>query len=632
MLQLIRDKLSGWVAGIIFGVIGLALVLTFGAMRGNVGMTANVVATVDGVDIGQNEFLRTVQQEQLRLREQFGDGLPEDFEAQIRSLVLDELIGSYMMQAHARERGFTTTDTRLADVIRSIPAFLGQDAFSVDLYRSALANLGETPAYFEARQRGFMTLQQFSRSIVESAFYTPMDFRSYIELVQESRSVKGLYVSPAPFRDESPVTDEQASGYYERNASDFWTRETVDLEYIELDAGALPGLEPLAEQDALEWYEQNRDQFITPEQRRSSHVLLAADPEGDNEVLASAQEVVARLDAGEDFAALAAELSEDPGSASAGGDLGWNEPGVFVPEFEQALFALEEIGQYTAPVQSQFGYHIIRLDGVRGGDIAPFESARDEVLADLEERRSSERFFDLAERLADMALESEDGLAWIAGELELPLKTLEGFSRDGAGEFAGNRRIIDAAYSEEVLEHGENSRILQLGPDRALVLRVASHQPSQQQPLEEVAGRIRELLTADAAAAAAAAQGASLLDRHRAGEALSALSGEQGVELFEAQEIRRDAADYPSELLNAIFAAGAGGGPEGLELADGRYALFEVDEVLPGRPEQISREQRDELKTSLEENEGMMQYDAYQKSLRGGARIWVSPGALDETS
>ena len=630
MLQVIRDKLSGWVAGIIFGVIGLALVLTFGTMRGNVGMTANVVASVDGLDIGQTEFLRTVQDEQLRLREQFGDGLPEEFEDQIRSLVLDDLIAAYMMQAHAHERGFTTTDARLASVIRNIPAFLDQGRFSVDLYRSALANIGETPSYFESRQRGFMTQQQFSRSLTESAFFTPVDFRFYIELIQESRSVKGLYVSPEPFRDEALVTDEQVSEYYERNASGFWTRESVNLEYIELDAVALPGLDALTEQDALEWYEQNRDQFVTPVQRRSSHILLAADPEGDQEVLARAEEVVARLDAGEDFAALATELSEDPGSASAGGDLGWNEPGVFVPEFEEALFALEDAGQYTAPVQSQFGYHIIRLDGARGGDIAPFESARDEVLVDLEERRRSERFFDLADQLADMALESDAGLAWIAEELQLPLKSVEGFTREGAGEFAGNRRIIDAAYSEEVLDRGENSRILQLGSERALVLRVAHHQPSEQQPLEEVSARIRETLIGDAAAKAAAAAGASLLERRLAGQPLSELLGEPGVELFDEQEIRRDSADYPSELLNAIFAAGPGEGPQGLELLDGRYALLEVNEVFPGRPERIAREQRDEVKADLEEREGMMEYNAYRSSLRDRANVWISPDALEE--
>jgi len=632
VLQVLRDRLSGWVAGIIFGVIGLALVLTFGTMRGDVGMTANVVASVDGLDIGQTEFLRTAQDEQFRLREQFGDALPEEFEEQIRALVLDDLIDSYMMRAHARERGFATADARLAGAIRSIPAFLDQGDFSVDLYRSALANLGETPAYFETRQRGLMTLQQFSLSLAESAFFTPVDFRFYIELVQESRSVNGLYVSPEPFRGEAAVTDQQVSEYYERNASGFWTREFVDLEYIDLDAGALPGLSAPAEQDALEWYEQNRDQFISPVQRRSSHILLAADPEGDEEVLARAEAVVARLAAGEDFAALATELSEDPGSASSGGDLGWNEAGVFVPEFEEALFALEEAGQYTAPVQSQFGYHIIRLEGLRGGDIAPFESARDEVLADLEERRASEHFFDLAERLADMALESEEGLAWIAEELELPLKALEGFTREGAGEFSGNRRIIDAAYSEEVLDLGENSRILQLGPDRALVLRVARHQPSEQQPLEEVAERIREILVADAAAAAAAAQGAALLDRRLAQEDWSELSDGQGVEQFEEQEIRRDSADYPSELLNAIFAAAPGEGAQGLELLDGRYALFEVDEVFPGRPERIARDQRDEVKTGLEERQGMMEYDAYRSSLRERADIWVSPDALGESS
>ena len=631
MLQLIRDRLSGWVAFLIFGVIALALVLTFGTMRGNVGLSANAAASVNGLDIGQTEFVRTLQDEQQRLRERFGDALPEEFEEELRALVLEDLISSYMMRAHAEERGFATSDERLAGVIQNIPAFLDRGEFSNDLYRSALAGVGETPAYFEFQQRGLMTLQQFYRGIQESAFFTPVDFRFYIELVQESRTVRGFLVTPEAFRDEAVVTGEQVAGYYERNASGFWTRESVDLEYIELNAVSLPGLEEITEQDALEWFKQNRDQFISPFQRRSSHILLAANPEGDEQVLARANEVIARLAAGEDFAALAGELSEDPGSANVGGDLGWNERGVSVPEFEEALFELEEIGQYTQLVQTQYGYHIIRLEGIRGGEMAPFKDAREDVLADLQEQRSKTRFYDLADRLADMALESDEGLAWIAEELELPLQRLEGFTREGAGEFAGSRRVIDAAYGEPVLDRGENSRIVQLGPDRAMVLRVDKHQPTQQQPLEEVAGRIREILVSDAAAAAAAARGEALLERRLADETLDALSKEQGVEAFEEQEIRRDSAAFPSELLNAIFAAAPGQPAQGLQLLDGRYALFEVEEVIPGRPDRIARDQRDQVKAELEDREGMMEYDAYRASLRDRAKVWISPDALGDT-
>ena len=629
MLQLIRDRLSGWVAFLIFGVIGLALVLTFGTMRGNVGLSANAAASVNGLDIGQTEFLRTLGDEQRRLREQFGDALPEEFEEQLRALVLEDLINSYMMRAHAEERGFATSDERLAGVIQNIPAFLDRGEFSNDLYRSALAGVGETPAYFEYQQRGLMTLQQFYRGIQDSAFFTPVDFRFYIELVQESRTVRGFLVTPEAFRDEAVVTGEQVAGYYERNASGFWTRESVDLEYIELNAGSLPGLEEITEQDALEWYKQNCDQFISPFQRQSSHILLAANPEGDEQVLARANEVIARLAAGEEFAALAGELSEDPGSANVGGDLGWNERGVL--EFEEALFELEEIGQYTQPVQTQYGYHIIRLEGIRGGEMASFGDAREEVLADLQEQRSKTRFYDLADRLADMALESDEGLAWIAEELELPLQRLEDFTREGAGEFAGNRRVIDAAYGEPVLDRGENSRIVQLGPDRAVVLRVDKHQPTEQQPLDEVADRIREILVSDAAAAAAAARGAALLERRLADETLDALSKEQGVEALEEQEIRRDSAAFPSELLNAIFAAAPGQPAQGLQLLDGRYALFEVEEVIPGRPDRIARDQRDQVKAELEDREGMMEYDAYRASLRDRAKVWISPDALGDT-
>ena len=631
MLQLIRDRLSGWVAFLIFGVIALALVLTFGTMRGNVGMSANAAANVNGLDIGQTEFVRTLQDEQRRLREQFGDALPEEFEEQLRALVLDDLIDSYMIRAHAEERGFTISDERLASVIQNIPAFLDRGEFSTDLYRSALAGVGETPAYFEYQQRGLMTLQQFYRGIQQSAFFTPVDFRFYIELVQESRTVRGFLVAPDAFRNEGVVSDEELAAYYERNASGFWTSESVDLEYIELNAGSLPGLDQITEQDALEWYEQNRDQFISPFQRQSGHILLAANPEGDEEVLARANEVIARLMAGEDFAALAEEISEDPGSAALGGDLGWNGPGVFVPEFEEALFAVEEVGQYTQPVQTQYGYHIIRLAGIRGGEMAPFADAREEVLADLWEQRSKTRFYDLADQLADMALESDEGLAWIAEELELPLQRLEGFGREGAGEFVGNRRVIDAAYGEAVLDRGENSRIVQLGPDRAVVLRVDKHQASQQQPLEEVADRIREILVSDAAAAAAAARGEALLERRLAEETLDALAREQGAEAFDEQEIRRDSAAFPSELLNAIFAAAPGQPAQGLQLLDGRYAVFEVEAVMPGRPDRIARDQRDQVKAGLEDREGMMEYDAYRASLRERAKVWISPDTLGDT-
>ncbi len=632
MLQLIRDRLSGWVAGIIFGVIGLALVLTFGTMRGNVGVSANAAASVDGLDIGQTEFQRAFQDEQVRLREQFGDAFPEEFDEQLRALVLDDMIDSYMMRAHAGSRGFVTSDERLAGVIRNVPAFLERGEFSPDLYRGALAQVGETPAYFEQQQRALMTLQQFSRGIAQSAIFTPVDFRFYIELVQETRAVRGLLVSPEAFRDSVEVTEEQIEEYYGNNLSGFWTRESVDLEYIELNATSLPGMGELTEQDAFEWYEQNRDQFISPFQRRSSHILFAADPEGDEQVLAKANEVTARLDAGEDFAALAEEFSDDPGSASSGGDLGWNERGVFVPEFEEALFALEEVGQHTQPVLTQYGYHIIRLDGMRGGDIAPFEDAREEVMTDLEERRGRTRFFDLAERLADMALESDEGLAWIAEELDLPLLHLEGFTREGAGEFAGNRRVIDAAFGETVLDRRENSRLLQLDPDRAIVLRVARHQSSEQQPIEEVAGRIREILVTDAAAAAATAIGMDLLERRISDESLEALAEAQGVELFDEPEMRRTSAEFPSELLNGIFSATPGHPVEGLELLDGRYALFEVSEALPGRPELIPRDQRDQVKAELEDREGMMEYDAYRASVRERASVWISPDTLGDTS
>ncbi len=633
MLQTIRERLTGWVAAAVIVVIGLALVVSFGNMSTDVTGT-NFAAKVDGEEIPMLEFRQVYQNQLLRQQELLRGDFPPALERQLKENVLEGMIQNRVVAQYAARRGYRVSDQQLAQFISSVPAFQVGGVFSRDSYLATLASKGLTPEMFEADQRRQMAIAQLQNGIVASAFYTPAEYRRFIELEKEQRQFSWLQLDPAAFLEQVGVGDDDIEAFYAENSERFMVEESVALEYVELRLDDIASEISVDEAMVRDYYEANAERFSSEEQRHARHILIAVDDETDDEAAAAkARELYAQLQAGADFAELARKNSDDPGSADAGGDLGWAGKGVFVKAFEDALFALQA-GEISTPVRSEFGYHIIQLLEIKAGERQPFEVVRDSLMEELRRQLAEDRFYELAERMDDLALENPGSLAPVAEQLGLPLKTLATFTRAGDGPFGYDQALIDTVFSSALLEDGENSPLLQPDEGRAVVLRVTEHRLPRPRPLAEVRDEIKQELRLSKAAELARAAGQALLARLRSGDAPEAVAAEAGVELAGGEFYGRDA-ELPAELLAAAFRAPAPAPGEvsidGLPLSDGGFAVFVLQAVQPGRPDSLPRTQRDQRKAQLAQQMGNASLVALVQDLRQAAKVVISPSVFEET-
>ena len=459
MLQSIREGVGRWIAGIILALIAVAFIF-WGVDPTIMGTT--FAAKVNGEDISLIEFDRALQNQQRQYQELYRVELTDELQRALRLSVLEDMIQGEALAQRVSSEGYRVSDSRLAQAIRSLPDFQVGGEFSMDVYRSQLMFSGLSPTGFEEQQREQLGLAELQGGIGISAFYTPSEFARYIELFEQEREVAYALFTADGFLDQVAVDETQVQEHYEANKDRFFSEESVDIEYLELTRADFADDVEVTEEALENFYEQEQFRFQTDEDRRPRHILIGSIEENP-EAEARAMDVVARLDAGESFEDLAAEISEDPGTSGQGGDLGWLSRGTGA--FQDAVFDME-LGEVRGPVKSEFGYHIIRLDDIREGEVRTFDSVRDELAAEYRVSQAEELFFDAAEELDALAFDAFDELASVAQDMGLPLNTFEGLTRTGTSSpFPVADPAIQTAFSTEVLELGENSRLVEILDD-----------------------------------------------------------------------------------------------------------------------------------------------------------------------
>ena len=409
------------------------------------------------------------------------------------------------------------------------------------------------------------------------------------------------------------------------------SEETVDFEYVEVSLADIAANTVVTEEELREYYDEERGLFETEEERRVRHILIdEADEAAAN---MRADEVLARLEAGESFEDLAAELSDDPGTRNQGGDLGRIVRGMLPGAFEDAVFDMAE-GETRGPVRSDFGYHVIRLDAIEAGDTQSFDNIRDDLLSQLRTQRAEDDFYEIADALSDRAFYSEGDLAEIAAELMLPLVSVEGFGRTGDREMFDNAElIVQAAFSDPVLREGRNSDLIELSEGDVMVLRVIEHNISEQQTLEEVRDQIAEELANARAAELAGEAAAAFLEGAADAEDLAALAETHGGTWQERRWARRDDAFAPQQVIARVFSLGqpADDAPtwESVVMADGGRAVVALHGIQAGVAEAIPREERDAQQFQLGQQAGVAELSAYAEAVRAEADVVITPEALD---
>jgi peptidyl-prolyl cis-trans isomerase D len=627
MLQKIREKITGWVAGIILAL----LAFVFAVWGIDIGFSnQSVAAVVNGDKIPIGPVRQAIQSQLSQFQQAYGADVPAVIENQVRDGVIDGFVRNRLLLQRIRSEGYRVSNEALSESIREIPSFQVNGEFSLDAYRAMLANVGYSPTLFEAEQRQNMEISQLQSGITTSAFVTPAELERWVRIDRERRDLAWLVVPVERFTGKVEVSDEQIAAEYAAHPDRYMSPETVDVEYVELSIDDIMPTVSVTDDQLREYYEtevgRDPQMFSTPEQREARHILIAVDEDTDDQqAQAKAEAVLERLRAGEDFAEVARETSDDSGSASLGGELGWVERGMMVAPFEEALFSMEP-GQLSDPVKSPFGYHIIELEGIRAGDVKTFDEARDDLLVEYRHRTAEDIFYTKAERLYELTFESPDTLAPAASELGLEIKRIDGMARGGGSGLAGDPKVIDAAFSETVMNEGENSEPVEIEEGHVVVLRNDGHHEAAPRPLDEVRDNILARLQREAARSKAAEVGTELTARLESGESPAAVAESVNAQFNDSRPVGRASTDVPVLVKEAAFSAELDGerAVGSLPLSDGSFAAWVLTGITPGDVNTLSEAERAQLRQQLARATGGEDFSGYIAELRNSATIVVN--------
>jgi peptidyl-prolyl cis-trans isomerase D len=590
MLQKLRDQTQSFGFKVLAGVMIFVLaVFGFGAFNLFVNSDPEV-ASVNGEEITQSELLVAMEREQGRIAAQFGEGFDPSLidGARLQAAVLDQLIARQLLGQAVDELGFGVSQSRVDEAVTANPAFQVDGRFDAELYKRRVRQLRYTPQQFHRETGALMALEQLRRGLTETAFLTDWEVRQSARLLSQKRDIAYLAFTEDDFLPLVEVSDEEVATRYAENELEYRTEETVDVEYLELSAEGLVNDESISVSEAAieETYAADSAEALSGDRRQARHILLEVGAsrtaeQAENELNAARERIVG----GADFASLAEELSEDPGSAALGGDLGMVAKGIFDPAFEQALWELE-VGEISEPVRTDFGYHLIQLDAVDVRELPPLSEQRDDIELRLRREQAEELFSERLREFDNLAFEQPDGLEGIAAALALETQSVAGVSRSrGDGVFA-NASLRDAVFASEVLDNGYNTQAVALTDNRAVVARVKARYEPEAIPLDDVRDDIRAAIASEKARVALREAQQNALARVRSGESVSAVADDYGLGWQTFELVSRSSADAPRAVLSAAFSLPRPGEREKsvgeATLDDGSVAVVTVTRVVDG--------------------------------------------------
>ncbi|SEE78851.1 SurA N-terminal domain-containing protein [Pseudomonas migulae] len=620
MLQNIRDNSQGWIAKTIIGVIVALMALTGFDAIFQATTSRNDAAKVNGEEISQNELSQAVDMQRRQLMQQLG----KDFDASLldekmlRESALKGLIDRKLLLQGAENSKFAFSEAALDQVILQTPEFQVDGQFSSERFDQVIRQLGYSRMQFRQMLAQEMLIGQLRAGLAGSGFVTDAQVLAFARLEKQTRDFATLNVKADPAAVK--LTDDEVKAYYDEHAKEFMTPDQVIIDYLELKKSSFFDQVAVKDEDLQAAYQ--KEIANLSEQRRAAHILIEVnDKVTEAQAKAKIEEVQARLAKGEKFEALAKEFSQDPGSANNGGDLGYAGPGVYDPAFETALYALAK-DQVSAPVRTDFGFHLIKLLGVEAPEVPTLASLKDKLTRDLKTQQVEQRFVEATKQLEDSSFESSD-LAQPAQDLKLTIHTSKPFGREGGEGVAANRAVLAAAFSPEVLDEGANSTAIELDPETVIVLRAKEHLKPTQLPLESVSAAIRGQLAKEHASAAAKTKADELIASLREGKTPldKAIDG-QGWKVTAAATRAQEGID--PTVLQALFRMPKPAAKDkptfsSVTLADGSLVIVRLNGV--NEVAAPTEEEKAQYRRFLASRIGQQDFAAYRKQLEAEADI-----------
>jgi len=624
MLQDLRENSQGVIAKVIIGFIVAIFALT--GVEWLIGgfIASPPVAEINGEEITEAQLQFNTQ----NLLASLG-GADIDQEL-LEQIALNQLIEETVLKQSAERAGMIVSSDRVDRAIIENPSFQINGVFDSDLAVRTMASQGyNIPLYRQALSQS-MLLGQIANAYSASNFITDSELESIAELTQQTRDFRYVSVTMGTRTLGNAISQEEIQRYYDENPAEFTQEESANINYVVLDRNVIADEIQVDEAEIRAQYEAQRADFEGSSEKRASHILFEVGGSTDE---AAAMELAAtarqRLLDGEDFGAVALEMSSDTVSAEEGGDIGYTDGSAFPQPIEAALetLALNEISE---PVVTEFGVHVVKLTEDAENVYQAFEEVSDRIERELKSAEVDLLFAERIEDMSNLAFETGD-LITISEQLGLEIQSADSVPRAGSSGLFANQALVTAAFSDEVMLEGNNSDVIEIGDNQAVVLRVQQFNESAVLPLDDVMGEISVILRTQMEREAVQSLGEELLIAAEEGGDVDALLADNELEWLDAENISRNDFSVNREVIDHVFTMAA---PEGepivssVSLANGTFVLVELNQVNPGEFSAIPEPERNRLVDSLQSDLGVSDYQSFLLSLREGSDI--SAAMLEE--
>lgn len=619
MLQNLRDNSKGVISGILIGLLVIIFAVSGAEALFKWDANSAKAVKVNGEAISDTEIARAIANRKQRILSQYGESVPAEYltDEKLREPTINELVKLSLLSQAAKKGGLAANTNALNEEIARSPAFQNNGAFDQARYLQLLRYQGYTPGTYQKALAEEAMINQLQSGVSRTGFVTAAELQNILGLHYQTRDFSYVMLPVEKAQKAVTVEEQDIKAHYDANPQAYTTPEQVAVDYVELSVAELAKNIPVSDEQIQKQFEQNTKAFNAKTERQAAHILL----EGDAQK--TADEIKAKLAAGEDFAKLAKQYSTDAGSKEQGGDLGFSSGDAFPAEFEAALAKLK-VGEVSEPVKTEAGTHIIKLVSERASKAPTLEEAKDDIVEQLKRAEAESQFSTKLDKLKDLAYNA-DKLEQVANELGLKVHNTGLFAKTGGKDLTANSSFVVAAFSPEVLEQGNASDVIELEQNRVVVLKKTDRKPAQLQPLESVKAQITETVRAEKTQALLARQAKEFVDAINSGKAIADLAKAAGVEVKTAAAVGRTDRTIDTDVLQYVFSLAApaeGKQANGsVKTMKGDYAVVSLSGVHLGDLSKIPEEQRKAIATQLASISGDYDFKAYQAHLEEVSKI-----------
>jgi len=630
MLGIIRDKASGWIAGIIVGA--LVLSFAFWGVSSYFGQGGDVnVATVNGSDIN----LKSFQQSFYTLRKQMQSMLQDDAltleeEAFVKEETLKRLIETEVVNQLIKDNGLRVTNDKVVETIKELEYFKDDEGFDRDKYEPRIINMGMEPAYFEAQLRMDLLSEQLQAGLSESLFVLETELNDVVRLKSQTRDLTYGILNLSSFIDEDEVDDSEIKAFYKANPQRFVEPEKVKIEYLELDVNELAKSITSDEESLRNYYNNNKDKYDVVEQRSVTKLFVKADEESSAEDKVKAKEVIDAamllVKDGKNFEEVIEKFTEEGKGSLEFSEHAFMAKGVLDKELDAFLFGSDE-GAISEPIETKSGFNIVKVGEVRGGPKNVYETVAEQVEVDYKKSEAELQFFELSDQLTNLTYEHSDTLEIAAETVGREVIESDYFSRNSAPEgVLSNSKIISTSFDPELISNGQNSEAIELADNHIVVLRVIDHKVATTKALADVREDVISSIRQERAAEKIKEANEAITKQLKDGIAPESLSNDTEVEWTTVEKVTRDDVNVNRAVLRYAFQSGKPATDKPIilsnRLGSGDYAIILVTAAYDGEvveDDEVSKKYDLELRR----NRGTAEWQEFLQNARNNADVKV---------